>query len=48
MRRMLKEALCAEGEHGGLLSERHSAAGTDVANSAVVSSTSGPLSTTVT
>ena len=44
MRRMLKEAMCAEGEHGGLLSELHAAAGTGVANSAVVSSTTGPLS----
>ncbi len=48
MRRMLKDALYAGGEYGGLLSELHAAAGSGAAKSAVVSRTTAPLSTTVT
>jgi hypothetical protein len=48
MRRMLKEAADAEGGDGELLSELHALAGSGIRNSAVVSGTTGPLSTTVT
>src|SRR6266478_1427358 len=46
MRRMLKEAVYAGGEYGGLLSELHAPAGSAAANSTVVSRTTVPLSTT--
>jgi hypothetical protein len=48
MRRMLKEAVYAEGEYGGLLSALHTVARLGAANTAVVSRTTGPLSTTIT
>src|SRR5438132_514878 len=48
MRRMLKEAVDAERGDGGLLSELHALAGSGIRNSAVISRTTRPLSTTVT
>lgn len=48
MRRIVKDALYTEGEYGGLLSEVHAGAGSGGAKSAVVSTTTAPLSTTVT
>ena len=48
MRRMLKEAADAERGDGGLLSALHALAGSGIRNSAVISRTRGPLSTTVT
>ena len=48
MRRMLKEAADEGGGDGGLLSELHALAGSGIWNSAAISRTTGPLSTTVT
>ena len=48
MRRMLKEAADAEGGDGGLLYELHVLGRSGIRNSAVISRTTRPLSTTVT
>ena len=48
MRRMLKEAADAEGGDGGLLSELHAFAGSNIRNSTVVSRATESRPTTVT
>jgi hypothetical protein len=47
MRRMLKNAVYAEGEYGGPLSKPHAVVKSGARNAAVVSKTTEPLRTTV-